>query len=460
MSVPRLTVAGGMAKTAAMDHSPQNPGPQTLSTPTLSPETELLRRLFDVAVAASQPEARIPDFLPPPPKGRILVIGAGKASVGMARAVAAHYADFPRLSGLVITRHGQGAVLDRITVREAAHPVPDAAGLAATADLMALCQGLGAEDLVIALISGGASAMLVAPLPGLGLADKIALNRALLASGATIAEMNCLRRHLSQVKGGRLAALCAPAQVLALLVSDVPGDDPATIASGPCAADATSVADARAILGRLDLPAGDLSRIRAALDLPQAESLKPGDARLSGVTTHIVCSPQIALEAAATAAREAGFGAHILGDAIEGESRDLGVVMAGIARQVALRGQPFARPCVLLSGGETTVTLPAQTKDLGTGGRNVEFLLSYLIAARGFDSHALAADTDGVDGGAEVAGAFMTPSTFADAQARGIDPVAAMQRHDGHGFFAAVGQQLITGPTGTNVNDFRAVLIV
>lgn len=303
---------------------------------------EFLRHLFTEAVEASKPEARIAPLLPPPPAGRILVLGAGKAAAGMARAVEAHYADAPRLSGLVITRHGQGeAAPGRIAVREAAHPVPDEAGIAATEELLALTQGLGPEDLVIALISGGASSLMVAPLAGLTLADKVELNRALLASGATISEMNCLRRHLSRVKGGRLAAACAPARVLALLVSDVPGDDPSVIASGPCHGDATTVADAQAVLGRLGL---DLPRIAAALARPEAESVKPGDPRLARVESHIVCSPQMALEAAAEAARAAGVAAHILGDALEGDAREAGRLMAGIARQVVLRDQPSRGP--------------------------------------------------------------------------------------------------------------------
>ncbi len=412
---------------------------------------EFLRHLFTQAVEASKPEARIAPLLPPPPEGRILVLGAGKAAVGMARAVEAHYADAPRLSGLVITRHGQGEPAPgRIAVREAAHPVPDAAGLAATEELLALTQGLGPEDLVIALISGGASALMVAPLAGLTLADKVELNRALLASGATISEMNCLRRHLSRVKGGRLAAACAPARVLALLVSDVPGDDPSVIASGPCHGDATTVADAQAVLARLGL---DLPRIAAALASPEAESVKPGDPRLARVESHIVCSPQMALEAAAEAARAAGVTAHILGDALEGEAREAGRLMAGIARQVVLRDQPFARPCLLLSGGETTVSIRGPA---GVGGRNVEFLLAYLLAARDLPGWALAADTDGVDGGAEVAGAVGGAAVL---HAAGCDPAEALAGHDAHSFFAAAGAQLVTGPTGTNVNDFRAILL-
>lgn len=416
---------------------------------------KLLRHLFETAVAAAQPGPRMRALLPDPPAGRILVIGAGKAAVGMARAVEEHYEDAPRLSGLVITRHGQGGegLLRRIALREAAHPVPDAAGIAATGDLVALIRGLGPGDLVIALISGGASALMVAPLDGLTLQDKIDLNRALLASGAAIAEMNTLRRHLSRVKGGRLAAACAPARVVAVLVSDVPGDDPTVIASGPCHADPTTRDEALAILKRLHL---DLPRIEQALAEPEAESVKPGDPRLTRVESHLVCSPQMALEAAAAAARAQGIAAHVLGDAIEGEAREVGRVMAGIARQVVARGQPFAQPCVLLSGGETTVTLGQAG---GVGGRNVEFLLSYLIAARDLPGWALAADTDGVDGAAEVAGAVGGARLLDRARQLGIDPARALDRHDAHSFFAALGAQVVTGPTGTNVNDFRAILL-
>ncbi|MGP3698826.1 glycerate kinase type-2 family protein [Rhodobacter sp. NSM] len=414
-----------------------------------------LRRLFERAVEASQPGARIPPLLPPCPAGRIVVLGAGKASVGMARAVEEHYGDFPRLSGLVITRHGQGGPgqLRRIALREAAHPVPDAAGLAATKELLALTEDLGPDDLVVTLISGGASALMVAPISWLTLEDKAGLNRALLASGATISDMNCLRRHLSRVKGGRLAAACAPARVLALLVSDVPGDDPAVIASGPCHADPTSVADALAVLRRLNL---DLPRIEAALAGAEAESVKPGDPRLARVESHIVCSPQMALEAAAEVARAEGLHAHILGDAVEGEAREVGRVMAGIARQVVLRGQPFERPCLLLSGGETTVSIRGAA---GLGGRNVEFLLAYLLAARDLPGWALAADTDGVDGAAEVAGAVGGAGLLQAARAAGIDPVEALAGHDAHSFFQKLVAQVVTGPTGTNVNDFRAILL-
>ncbi|AXQ95819.1 glycerate kinase [Cereibacter azotoformans] len=414
-----------------------------------------LRGLFARAVEASQPGARIPPLLPPAPAGRILVLGAGKAAVGMARAVEEHYADFPRLSGLVITRHGQGGdgSLRRIALREAAHPVPDAAGIAATAELLALTEGLGPDDLVIAVISGGASALMVAPIAGLALEDKVELNRALLASGATIAEMNCLRRHLSRVKGGRLAATCAPARVVALLVSDVPGDDPTVIASGPCHADPTTVEDAKAVLRRLGL---DLPRIAAALDAEGAESVKPGDPRLDRVESHIVCSPQMALEAAAEAARAEGLAVHVLGDALEGEAREAGRVLAGIARQIVLRNQPFARPCLLLSGGETTVSIRGPA---GIGGRNVEFLLAYLLTARDLPGWALAADTDGVDGAAEVAGAVGGAALLRAARAAGLDPAEALAGHDAHSFFAALGAQVVTGPTGTNVNDFRAILL-
>lgn len=413
---------------------------------------DLLRRMFDAAIAAAQPALCLPAHLPEPPKGRLIVIGAGKASAAMARAVEDNWPG--PLTGLVITRYGYAVPCERIRIVEAAHPVPDAAGLEATRRLLEHVRGLTADDLVLCLISGGGSALLTQPLDGLTLEDKQAVNRALLASGATIAEMNCVRRHLSAVKGGRLAAACAPARVLTLLISDVPGDNPMDIASGPTVADPTTCADALAIIRRygIAVPAAVLE----ALESGRGESIKPGDPRLARAETRIVATPQMALEAAAAVAREAGYPVHILGDAIEGEARDVGKAMAGIALQVARRGQPFTAPCVLLSGGETTVTV----RGAGRGGRNVEFLLSLGVALDGCPGvHALAGDTDGVDGVEEVAGATLGPDSLARAWAIGLRPKESLAANDGHGFFERLGDGIITGPTLTNVNDFRAILI-
>lgn len=414
---------------------------------------DLLARLFAAAVNAAQPEHCIPPHLPAPPRGRTVVIGAGKASAAMAQALERHWPG--DLSGLVVTRYGYAVPCARIEIVEAAHPVPDAAGREAAGRLLALVNGLTEDDLVICLISGGGSALLPLPGDGVTLEDKQAINRALLKSGATISEMNCVRRHLSAIKGGRLAAACHPARVVNLLISDVPGDNPMDIASGPTVADPTTCADALEIVRRygIALPAG----ARALLDSGAGETVKPGDPRLARVTTHLVATPQMALEAAAAVVREAGLPAFILGDSIEGEARDVGKVMAGIALQVRRHGQPVAAPCVLLSGGETTVTVRGH----GRGGRNVEFLLSLAVALDGAPGiHAVAGDTDGVDGLEEIAGAFVAPDTLARAWAAGIRPRDRLDDNDGHGFFEALGDALVTGPTLTNVNDFRAVLIV
>ncbi len=416
-----------------------------------SPE-QLLRHMFSAAIASAQPGLRIPAFLPPPPKGRLIVIGAGKASAEMAKAVEAHWPG--ELSGLVVTRYGYGADCRRIEIVEAAHPVPDAAGLAAAQRMLALVSDLSPDDLVLCLISGGGSALLPLPAEGLTLADKQGINRALLRSGASITEMNCVRRHLSAIKGGRLAAACHPARVINLLISDVPGDNPIDIASGPTVGDPTTCTDALDIIRRyaLDVPPVVLE----LLSNGRSESVKPDDPRLAGVTTHIIAAPQLALEAAAQVAAVNGLKCHILGDALEGEARDVGRVMAGIARQVAERGQPFTPPCVLLSGGETTVTVRGQ----GRGGRNVEFLVALAIGLERHPRiHALAGDTDGVDGLEEIAGAYVAPDTLDRALARGLRATDALADNDGHGFFSALGDSVITGPTRTNVNDFRAILI-
>lgn len=413
---------------------------------------ELMRRMFDAAVAAAQPARSLAAHLPEPPRGRTVVIGAGKASAAMARALEDHWPG--PLEGSVVTRYGYMVPCRRIEILEAAHPVPDEAGVRATARILQRVKGLGPDDLVIALVSGGGSSLLVAPPPGVTLADKQALAGALLNSGATITEMNVVRRHLSAVKGGRLAAACHPARVLTLLISDVPGDDPVDIASGPTVADATTRADAIAILERYRIAAP--SALLAWLHGEAAESIKPGDPRLARCETRMVTSPQLALEAAARVAREAGYAAHILGDALEGEARELGVALAGIARQVATRAQPFVPPCVLLSGGETTVTV----KGHGRGGRNVEFLLALGLALQGHPQvHAIACDTDGVDGLEEIAGAVLAPDSLARARALGLSARERLEDNDGHGFFQALGDSVVTGPTLTNVNDFRAIVI-
>ena len=413
---------------------------------------QLLRQMFDAAVEAAQSSHCLPPHLPPPPRGRTLVIGAGKASAEMARVLEQHWAG--ELSGLVVTRYGYAVPCERIEIVEAAHPVPDAAGLAAARRILGLVAGLSADDLVICLISGGGSSLLVLPDDDLQLADKQEINKALLKSGATIGEMNCVRRHLSAIKGGRLAAACFPAKVVTLLISDVPGDDPADIASGPTTADRTSCFDALAILRRYAIAVPD--KVRTLLESGRGESVKPGDARLANSETRMIATPQMALEAAAAVARAAGIPTHILGDSIEGEARDVGIVMAGIALQVARHGQPFTPPCILLSGGETTVTVRGD----GRGGRNVEFLLSLGVALNGQAGiHAIACDTDGVDGQEEIAGACLAPDTLARAWALGLKPRERLANNDGHGFFQALGDSVICGPTLTNVNDFRAIYI-
>ena len=415
----------------------------------------LLRRMFDAAVASAQPALCIAPQLPSPESlgaGRLVVIGAGKASAAMARAVEDAWRG--PLGGLVVTRYGYAVPCQRIEIVEAAHPVPDDAGVAAAERILETVRGLGADDLVLCLISGGGSSLLTLPPPGATLADKQALNRALLASGASIGEMNCVRRHVSAIKGGRLAAACHPARVLTLLISDVPGDRPGDIASGPTVADPTTCADALDIVRRyaIAIPPA-LTRL---LESGDGESVKPGDPRLARADTRIVAAPQLALEAAAAVARADGVAVHILGDAIEGEAKDVGKVLAAIALQVAARRQPFAPPCVLVSGGETTVTVRGH----GRGGRNVEFLLSLAIGLEGRPGiHALAADTDGVDGQEESAGALLAPDSLARAWALGMRPKDRLADNDGHGFFQALGDSLVTGPTLTNVNDFRAILV-
>ena len=418
----------------------------------LIPPGILLRNLFDSALAAADPAHCVPPHLPSRPKGRTVVIGAGKAAASMARAVEEKW-DGP-LSGLVVTRYAHGLPCSRIEVVEAAHPVPDIAGHQAAARILAMVQGLSADDLVLALISGGGSALLSQPAPGLTLEDKQRINTALLRSGANITEMNCVRKHLSTIKGGRLAAAAAPARVVSLLISDVPGDDPAVIASGPTVADPTTFADALAILEkyRITEPETAVAHLRAARD----ETPKPGDPRLANAETVIVARPQAALEAAAATARREGLTPVILGDSIEGEAREVALVHAGIARQVARHGQPAPAPAVLLSGGETTVTVRGE----GHGGRNAEFLLALAVALDGHPGiDAIACDTDGIDGTEDNAGCLLAPDSLARAQALGVSGKARLADNDGYGFFAALDDLVITGPTRTNVNDFRAILV-
>jgi len=415
----------------------------------------LLRRLFEAALAAADPALAVPRHLPPPPeKGRVIVVGAGKAAAAMAKAVEDNWPEAAPLEGLVVTRYGHAVACQRIEVVEAAHPVPDQAGLDAAQRILELAEGAGPDDLVLCLISGGGSSLLSLPAEGISLEEKQAVNKALLRSGAAIDEMNCLRKHLSASKGGRLAAAAAPARVVSLLISDVPGDDPAVIASGPTVPDPTSFEDALAILEKygIDAPAAVVAHLKAAAE----ETPKPGDPRLATCETHLVARPQDSLAAAAAVAREAGVAPVILGDSIEGEAREVAQVMAGIAQQVARFGQPAAAPCVLLSGGETTVTLRGR----GRGGRNAEFLLALAVALEGAAGiHALACDTDGIDGSEDNAGAIAGPDSLARAAAAGIDAKAMLANNDGYGFFEALGDLVVTGPTLTNVNDFRAILV-
>ncbi len=439
----------------AVAHPPQAHDPRAL-----------LLALYCQAVDRALPAHTLAAQLPPPPKGRTVVVGAGKAGGAMAAALDAAWPAGAPLSGLVVTRYDhvppqwqQGP--RRFELVEARHPVPDAAGLQAAVRIAELVQGLTSDDLVIALMSGGASALLSLPAPGLTLADKQAVNQALLASGAAIDEMNCVRKHLSAIKGGRLAQLAAPAPVLTLLISDVPGDDPSVIGSGPTVPDASSCADALAICRRygIELPAA----ARTGLESGALETPKPGDACFAGHAWRLIATPQDSLQAAAQAARALGLAAHVLSDEIEGESRVVGQVHAALARAVARRGEPFARPCVILSGGETTVTVRPREPGAprGRGGRATEFLLGCALALQGEPGvHVLAADTDGIDGVEDNAGAIVTPDTLARATAAGLKPRERLDANDAYGFFSALGDLVHTGPTFTNVNDFRALLVL
>ena len=410
----------------------------------------LLRRMFDAAVASALPARCLPPHLPSPPKGRTVVVGAGQAAAAMARALEEQWP--APLSGVVVTRYGHGVPCRSIEVLEAGHPVPDQAGVAAAARILDAVRGLGEDDLVIALISGGGSALLPALPPGVGLEDERALARSLLASGASISEMNCVRKHTSLIKGGRLARAAAPARVVTLVISDVPGDDPAIIASGPTVPDPTTRDDALAILRHrgIALPPA----LAAWLERDDSETPKP-DA-LPSSECRLIATPQMMLEAAAEVARQAGYTPLILGNAIEGEAREVGTMHAGIARQVLAHGQPVASPCVLLSGGETSVTVRGE----GRGGRNVEFLLGLLLGLQSAPGvSAMAADTDGIDGTQDNAGALMGETSLARARTLGLDPREYLRRNDAYGFFHALGDLVVTGATHTNVNDFRAIVI-
>ncbi|TXJ06374.1 MAG: glycerate kinase [Alicycliphilus sp.] len=437
----------------------------TPSRPLQDPQAFLLD-LYRVAVQRAQPLHSMGQHLPAPPKGRTVVLGAGKAGGSMCQALEALWPQEAPLSGLVVTRYHHipprpEGLAQRIELVEAAHPVPDAAGLLAAERMLALTQGLTEDDLVLCLISGGGSALLTLPAEGLDLAEKQRINQALLESGAAIGEMNCVRKHLSRIKGGRLAAACHPARVVTLTISDVPGDDPSIIASGPTVADASTCADALAILQRYQIAVPDA--VRAVLQAGALETPKPGDARFAGHQVHLIATPQQSLQAAARAAQAAGIAAHILSDEIEGESREVGKVHAALARAVARRDEPFARPSVILSGGETTVTIrprqPGAAK--GRGGRAGEFCLGLAQALQGQEGvWALAADTDGIDGVEDNAGARVAPDTLARAAQNGQRIGDHLDRNDAYGFFEPLGDLVFTGPTNTNVNDFRAILVL
>ncbi|MEF9965595.1 MAG: glycerate kinase [Comamonas sp.] len=444
-----------------MSHTPQ----AALADPRRNPQQFLLD-LYHSAVLRAQPLHSLAQYLPKPPKGRTVVLGAGKAGGSMAQALEALWPKDAPLSGLVVTRYDhipprpQG-LAQRLEVVEAAHPVPDAAGLAAAERILALTEGLTADDLVLCLISGGGSALLTLPAEGMDLQEKQRINQALLESGAAIGEMNCVRKHLSRIKGGRLAAACYPAKVVTLTISDVPGDDPSVIASGPTVPDASTCADALAVLNRYQISVPD--SVRAALEDGRLETPKPGDPRFAGHEVHLIATPQQSLDAAAAAARAAGIAAYVLSDEIEGESREVGKVHAALARAVARHGAPFTKPCVILSGGETSVTIrprqPGAAK--GRGGRAGEFCMGLAQALQGQSGvWALAADTDGIDGVEDNAGARVAPDTLQRAAEQQLRLSDHLDRNDAYGFFGALDDLVVTGPTHTNVNDFRAILVL
>jgi len=420
---------------------------------TIAHPKQFLRDLYNTAVDAVSAQKCLPSFLPTPPKGRTLVIGAGKGAAAMAQVVEQHWQG--DLSGLVVTRYGHGADCRRIEVVEAAHPVPDAAGQQAAGRILQMVQGLSEDDLVLCLISGGGSALLALPAEGITLEQKQAINKALLKSGAAIGEMNCVRKHLSAIKGGRLGAACAPARVVTLLISDVPGDDPGIIASGPTLPDDTTCEQALAILRKYDIAVP--ANIEQHLSSGRGETPKSSDPRFQRHEHHIIATAQHALDAAAEKARAAGIAAYILSDGIEGEARDVGIVHAALAQQIADKGQPFSKPCVVLSGGETTVTV----RGSGRGGRNAEFLLSLTVTLDGHPGiYALACDTDGIDGSEDNAGAVYGPDSAGRAATQGLRPKSLLENNDGYGFFEALDDLIVSGPTRTNVNDFRAMLIL
>ncbi|KSV91880.1 glycerate kinase [Sinorhizobium sp. GL28] len=420
--------------------------------PAITDPRRFLETLFTSAVAAADPEKVIAANLPERPKGRTVVVGAGKGAAQMAAAFERHWGG--PLSGVVVTRYGYAAPCEKIEVLEASHPLPDENGLLASKRLLTEVSGLTEDDLVVALVCGGGSALLPSPPPGLALEDEIAVNRALLASGAPISAMNAVRKHVSMIKGGRLAAAAYPAKVVSLIVSDIPGDDPALVASGPTLADASTREDALTLIERysLDLPANVMAWIKS----PNSVAPSPDDLRFARNEVRLIASASVSLEAAATEARAAGIEAIILSDAIEGEARDVGGVHAAIAREVAGRGRPFAKPVVVLSGGETTVTIRGK----GKGGRNSEFLLALALGIDGAKGvSALAADTDGIDGSEDNAGAFADDTTIARLVAQRLDAAALLQKNDSWTAFNALGDLFKPGPTGTNVNDFRAILV-
>ena len=415
---------------------------------------QFLIDLYATAVNAVSAAKCLPSYLPvPSPEGRTLVIGAGKGAAAMAKVVEDHWQG--AISGLVVTRYGHGADCKQIEVVEAAHPVPDEAGRAAAGRIMQMVQGLTEKDLVLCLISGGGSSLLAWPAEGITLEQKQTLNRALLRSGANIFEMNCVRKHLSAIKGGRLALACAPARVVTLMISDIPGDDPGIIASGPTLPDPTTCADSLAILKKYNIEIPD--NIRLHLESGAGDTPKPGDPRFEGHSHHVIATAQDALEAAAEMARDAGVTPYILSNDIEGEARDIGLMHAALARQIAQHNQPFEAPCVVISGGETTVTVRGK----GRGGRNAEFLLSFAVAMDGNPAvHAIACDTDGIDGSEDNAGAVYAPDSVKRAEKQGLRAVALLDNNDGYGFFSALDDLVVSGPTRTNVNDFRAILVL